>query len=240
MIKFLPSFVGSKAHWVPHIKKLISTKEDIIEPFCGSAVLSANLAKTTTLVDLDPYVCQILSKFDELIVPEIFTQENYFQCREKEDWWKYAFCLQKMSFSGVFRHSDNGYNVPVKKNIASVSLQEEYKTALRVWKKLNPTVINDSFLNLDLNLFVNKMIILDPPYEGSQASYNVGFNYHDYWKWVSEIIPLAKYVFLFDRSTNIERKLKISQIRYLNQKKLRVNGKYDGDVETLVLLKTYK
>lgn len=239
MIKFLPSFVGSKAHWIPILRYLFSKKEDIIEPFCGSAVISANFAKTSILVDVDPIVCQIFSCFDELIVPKVFNQEDYFYFRKKEDWWKYAFCLQKMAFSGIFRYSKNGFNVPIKRSVTSISLQEEYKLALRAWKKINPTVIHNSYQNIPIDWYNNKVVILDPPYEGTQAAHSeTAFDYNDYWNFVFSLIPRAKKILLFDRKKNVEKHIKINQILYLNQRRMCINGKYNSDIETFVILKT--
>ena len=147
MYQFLPSYVGSKKQWVDRLRKDFD-QSDVVEPFCGSAVLSANLAKTAILNDLDPFVYQILSQFDKLIVPDQFTKEDYFRVREQKDWWKYAYCLQKMSFSGVFRYSKNGYNVPIKP-IQFVELRPQYEQALNRWKELNPEVLNLSYLDID-------------------------------------------------------------------------------------------
>jgi hypothetical protein len=121
LIKFFPSFVGSKAQWIKHEKLREATglrENHIVELFCGSAVISASLAKSSLLVDIDPIICKVLTRFDEQIVPEVFTVEDYFEKREAENWWQYTYCLQKMSFSGVFRYNaaKNKYNVPIKKN----------------------------------------------------------------------------------------------------------------------------
>lgn len=116
MFKFLKSYVGSKSYWVNRLQQYKSRR--FVELFCGSAVLSANLScKNPILNDLDVYIYKILSNFDSLIVPDSFTKEDYYLVRKNDDWWKYIFCLQAMSFSGVFRYSKNGYNVPIKKNI---------------------------------------------------------------------------------------------------------------------------
>lgn len=112
LMYFLPSYVGSKKIWVK--KLLYYSGMDFVELFCGSAVLSANLAKSALLNDLDPYIHLVLSRFDELIVPEKFTLEDYYTYRKVENWWQFTYVLQKMSFSGVFRYSKNGYNVPPK------------------------------------------------------------------------------------------------------------------------------
>lgn len=65
MVKFLPSYVGSKRHWVSRLAQFKGM--DFVELFAGSAILSANLAKTALLNDRDPVVSTILSRFDELI-----------------------------------------------------------------------------------------------------------------------------------------------------------------------------
>ena len=230
MIKFLPSFVGSKQYWVSRLQPCLNNIP-MVELFCGSSVLSANLASTAVLNDLDPMVSKILSRFDEQIVPEIFTQEDYFRVRKQEDWWRYAFCLQKMSFSGVFRYSKNGYNVPVKKQIESVELQEDYEKALCRWRDLSPTVLNVSYTDVPMSLCSGRTVILDPPYSGSKASYNTGMNYEDYWSTVGFLKKCARSVLLFDRVHNFQSQ----DIPIVATRKMRVAGHYDGDVEAIAV-----
>jgi adenine-specific DNA methylase len=76
MVKFLPSYVGSKAYWISYLNSYHDM--DFVELFAGSSVLSANLAKTALLNDIDPYVYLMLSQFDKLVVPEVFTQKDVF------------------------------------------------------------------------------------------------------------------------------------------------------------------
>lgn len=136
-----------------------------------------------------------------------------------------------MSFSGVFRYSKNGYNVPVKKNIKSISVRGEFEEALARYKELKPVVTNKSYLDIPLELMVGKVVVIDPPYEGSQASYNGAFDYAEYWKRVSEITKVAKAVVLFDSVENIERR----GIPVLDTRKMRVNGARQGHGEGLAI-----
>ncbi len=227
-IRFLPSFVGSKKHWVSRLEHLIAG-QPVIEYFCGSAVLSANLASNAILNDADPMLALALRRFDEQIVPEVFTEDDYYRVREEPDWWRYMFCLQRMSFSGVFRYSKNGYNVPVKKGIGSVSIQEEYASALERWRKLNPVVFNTNYANVGHYAADGRVAILDPPYEGSQASYNAKFSYEAYWNFVDGLKHRAKAIVIFDRLVNLESR----GIVPLATRSMRVTGHYDGDVEAI-------
>lgn len=70
LIKFLPSYVGSKAYWVD--KLLAYQGEEFVEVFCGSAVLSANLASKAVLNDLDPVIYKVLSQYEQQKVPKNF------------------------------------------------------------------------------------------------------------------------------------------------------------------------
>ena len=231
MIKFLPSYVGSKAYWVDYLEPYKGS--DIIELFAGSAVLSANLAETAVLNDLDPYVYKILSRFEELIVPETFTQKDYFNFRGRDDWWKFAYCLQKMSFSGVYRYSKNGFNVPVKKDIQEIHVREDFDQALHRYKELSPIIMNRGYTNVPLKLMAGKVVISDPPYESSKASYNKEFDYDKYWEFIHEISKIAKTVIIFDTKDNLERRLGQP---ILETRKMRVNGKHKGDVEAISIL----
>lgn len=245
IIKFFTSYVGSKARWVKDerlIEKIGFRENHIVELFCGSAVISANLAKTCLLVDTDPIVCKILSEFNRQIVPEVFTAEDYYEKRELPTWWQHIYCLQKMSFSGVFRYNEkkNKYNVPIKKNNdgtyakKEIRVQDKYRIALKRWVELNPTVVNASYTYITMSDLKDSVVILDPPYEGSQASYNKYFYYDFYWRHVYYIRQSAKLVVLFDRVKNIQNRLG-SDIE-IYTKKLRVNGKYSGDEEGMVFL----
>jgi len=244
LIKFFPSFVGSKAQWIKNdvLREVVGDKENhIVELFCGSAVISANLAKSSLLVDIDPIICKILSRFDEQIVPEIFTAEDYFEKREADNWWQYAYCLQKMSFSGVFRYnaSKNKYNVPIKKNrdgtyyLMEINVRDEYLIALNRWKELHPGIINLSYLDIPIQNFKNSVVIFDPPYEGSKAAYNKEFNYKLYWQIVERVREISNRVIVFDRVKNIQKNL--GDIECYTRK-MRVNGKYAGDEEGMCIL----
>lgn len=230
VFEFFPSFVGSKKQWIHTLNEFRG--KPFVEPFCGSAILSANLAGTARLSDSDPYVAQILSRFDEQIVPELFTEEDYLRVRKNPDWWKYAFCLQAMSFSGVFRYSKNGYNVPIKKGLKAVKMRERYLRSLQKWKHLAPTIVNDSYLHTSFRSLRDAVVVLDPPYQGSKASYNhFEFDYEQYWDWVTAIRKLPKAIIIFDR----ERNLKLREIPSISSRKMRVNGKHKGDVEKMAI-----
>ena len=120
---------------------------------------------------------------------------------------------------------------PSKKNILSVSLQKEYLEALIRWKELNPTVLNVSYEKVSLDLLKGKVVIFDPPYEGSQASYNSKFDYHQYWNYLNEAKKVAKIVIVFDRSSNLEKQ----NIPVIDKRKMRVNGLHAGDSEGLAI-----
>lgn len=200
LIKLLPSYVGSKAFWVDKLKSLEGL--DFVELFAGSSVLSINLAGKAILNDKDPYIYKILSCFDELIVPDVFTLEDYYRLRNEKDWWKNAFCFQKMSFSGVFRYSKNGYNVPSKK-IQEIKIRKDYIEALERWEQLKPTVTNVDYKDVPMSCAKNSVVIFDPPYENCQASYNSKFDYHSYWELVRLYEGIAKCVVVFDDFKNI-------------------------------------
>lgn len=232
LIKFLPSYVGSKAYWVEMLSQY--KNEDFVEVFSGSAVLSANLAKTAILNDADSMVYKIFSNYSQLIVPEKFSTEDYFKHRSQPDWWKYIYCLQKMSFSGVFRYSKNGFNVPIKKDlkVKEISVGEEFSIAKKRFKDLNPVVLNLNYLDIPLEYFKNKIVIFDPPYEGAQAAYNNAFNYKDYWNFVKKISKIAKSTIIFDTEANIKK----AGYNVIATRKMRVNGARPGSLEAVAIV----
>lgn len=232
LIKFLPSYVGSKAYWVDYL--LPYKGKDFVELFSGSAVLSANLAKSAILNDLDPIIFKIFSNYSSLINKSNFTDKDYYKYRSQNDWWKYIYCLQKMSFSGVFRYSKNGFNVPMKSNFlnSSIDISEEFKIAQKRFKDLNPTVLNISYKDIDLKDLKGKVVVLDPPYEGSKAAYNTTFDYKEYWDFVKKVSKIADTVILFDSKKNIEK----AGYEVLATRKMRVNGSRAGDVEAIAII----
>jgi len=229
MIKFLPSYVGSKAYWLNTLFPYLSEAK-IAEPFCGSCVISANLASEARLNDLDPMVYKIMSEFESLAEFPVFTKDDFSKFRKESDWWKYAYYFQKMSFSGVFRYSKNGYNVPIKPNLEKVEILSELLLAKQRMKELNPTVTNTSYINIPPSSFSGWSVVLDPPYEGSQASYNTSFNYTEYWDYVEQTLKSADTTVIFDRESNLS-KFGSS----LLTRKMRVNGKRVGDKEAVYI-----
>lgn len=232
LIRFLPSYVGSKAHWVDKLQYLQG--ENFVELFAGSGVLSANLAKTAILNDKDPYIFNIYNNYNDLIVPEEFTQDDYFKYRKDPEWWKYIYPLLGMSFSGVYRYSKNGFNVPVKKVVRSVKLKNAYDEAKKRFNELKPVITNYDYLDFPRDLLKDKIVILDPPYAGAQAFYNTKHdseNKQKYWNFVNEVETLAKRLIIFDAIENMP--FKNYQVR-----KMRVNGKYGGGKECMYDNKT--
>jgi len=232
------SFVGSKKYWIKELQKY--KDESFVEPFCGSAVLSFNLAKDCVLNDIDSKLITIIKYFDKQIVEEPFTPEKYFKARKEEEWWKYAYCLQHMSFSGVFRYGKNGYNVPIKKGIKEIkeiNVYSKYIINLERWKKIKKKIFNKQYHELKKELFIDKVVILDPPYQNSQASYNSTlFNYQEYWKWVEEIKKISKVVIFFDTDENLIKQ----NIPIYKTRKMRINGKYKGAVEAMSIYENKK
>lgn len=226
MIKFLPSYVGSKSFWVKHLQFLSGKK--IAEPFAGSAVISANLASSCVLNDLDKYVYKILSEFDKQIVFEPFSKEDYFFCRKLKDWYNYAYMLCKLSFSGVFRYSKNGFNVPIKHE-KDIFVREDYLTALDRWKKLSPSVSNKNYWEINELIVDCDVLILDPPYEKAQASYNKdSFDFEFYWNYVYYNENICKTVILFDFLDNM-------MTEKCDVRKTKVNGARAGNLEAIFI-----
>ena len=176
----------------------------------------------------------ILSRFEEQIVPDVFDSEDYYRVRGLPHWWKYAFCLQKMSFSGVFRYSRNGYNVPIKKSkgkpMGPIEVRGDYLASLKRWKSLNPIVLNLKYSMLPVGASRDRVVVSDPPYEGSKASYNErGFDYDEYWEYLKKIKDVSRALIVFDRKANLESR----GIFPLDSRLMRVAGNHPGDTESV-------
>lgn len=249
VITFLPSFVGSKSYWIDDVRHITKGQTDFVELFAGSAVLSANCASTTFLCDIDPMICRILQDFNFQIVPEVFTREMYYKVRKQDDWWRYAFCLSRMAFSGVFRHTKNGFNVKAKdgKNYDEIRVRPQYEKALAKWRLLKPQVTCQSYEGINPESLEGKTVILDPPYEGSHAWGNwkqnlrtsQSFDYDAYWRYLSEVRKYASCVIVFDKRENlVYNKFSTREILFYKQRKMRVNGKYPAGVDAMIALTT--
>jgi site-specific DNA-adenine methylase len=134
----------------------------------------------------------------------------------------------------LFTNSKNGFNVPMKSNFkdSSIDVTEEFNQAQKRFKDLNPTVLNISYKDISLEDCKNKVVVLDPPYEGSQAAYNTTFNYKEYWDFVKKVSKVAETVILFDTKSNIEK----AGYKVLATRKMRVNGSKAGDVEAIAII----
>lgn len=218
-LRLLPSYAGSKSHWIHRLEHLRG--RNIVELFAGTGSIALNYASNALLVELDPQLARILKHYDELIVPEVFTRQDYYDVRGREDWWRYAYGLSAMAFSGLFRYSDRGFNAthkgggPGKPGTSprheAMQLRPEYERALARWTELRPAVINTSYAQIGFPTIASvgedPIVILDPPYEGTKTPYNDkhgGFDYDAYW---ARARKLAEHfdVIIFDTAGNLER-----------------------------------
>lgn len=182
----------------------------MVELFAGSAVISANLASTALLVDLDKHLTTVLRNYDHLFVPETFTAEQYDRARAGTgDWWRSAYYLSAMARGGIWRHSArSGFNVQAR-NDSTRSMRDTYERNLARWQELKPVVRHGSYLDLsidDIGCFHdNPLIVLDPPYEGTTAAYNRDtFDYSAYWQHVATLGEHFD-LLIFDLTENLAR-----------------------------------
>jgi|GEM_PF-3517039 len=218
-LRFLPSYNGSKARWIRRLGHLEG--RNIVELFAGTAAISANFANRAILVEADPIVARILARFDELDVPEVFTRDDYYAVRGLEDWWRHAYYLSAMAFSGLFRYTDAGFNATHKgggpgkpsrdPRYDVMHLRPRYEAMLNRWCELAPHIIHDSYLNVTDETIravgESPLVILDPPYEGAQTPYNKRFgefDYEAYWARAEELADRFD-VIIFDTAGNLER-----------------------------------
>ena len=182
LTKFLPSYVGSKAYWVKSLERYRG--RNFVEFFAGSAVISANLANQAALNDLDPFLHRYFRQYENQPVMDAFTSRNYFAKRKQKSWYRWLYYLQKMSFSGVYRWSSNGYNVPIKQDYKpegkakkgkAVHLKDEIERSIKRFKELAPTLHNLDYTDVPMPESPD-IAVLDPPYESKQAAYNVPGN----------------------------------------------------------------
>lgn len=207
-IRFLPAWTGHKTRWLPALEQFRGRA--MVELFAGSAVISANLASSALLVDLDEPLTRVLANYDRLFVPETFTTQQYDLARSGTgDWWRSAFYLSAMARGGIWRHSArSGFNVQARSQ-DSRSMRPQYLDALKRWQELKPVVLHGSYDDLtvdDIAAFhENPLVVLDPPYEDTSAAYNSDtFDYGAYWRHVA-LLTQHFDVLLFDLTENLIR-----------------------------------
>jgi site-specific DNA-adenine methylase len=218
-VRLLPSYAGSKSHWIHRLEHLRG--RTIVELFAGTGSIAMNYADTALLVELDPMLARIIGRYDELVVPDVFTRDDYYAVRVRHDWWRHAYGLSAMAFSGLFRYSDRGFNAthkgggPGKRGTSprheAMALRPEYERALTRWQELAPTVVNASYADITDEQIAaageNPLVILDPPYEGTKTPYNDkngGFDYDAYWVRARELARTFD-VIVFDTAGNLAR-----------------------------------
>lgn len=230
-IRLLPSYVGSKLYWLDYLKNRPLDYTKVVELFSGSAVLSFNLSNDIVLNDVDKYLISFINNFNEARIKEPFTVDDYYKYRAAPDWHMWLFCLQKMSFSGVYRWSKNGYNVPPKKSLKSVSVIAEYLDAREAYNKKKIKTYCSSYLEVPATEYQNAGLILDPPYENSKAAYNRQFDYHQYWEFVRLTEGWASYIILFDANCNMP--FPSNGVRTMT-----VNGKHSSSKEGVFIFES--
>jgi len=233
-VRFLPAYVGSKAHWVRKLERYRG--RDFVEFFAGSGVISANLASRAVLNDADPFLHRYFREYESQPVVQMFTDEDYFTRRFQDDWYRWLYYLQKMSFSGLYRHNTKGlYNAPIRENYKSsaVYLKDALEQSIERFKALSPSLHNLDYSDVPIPERPD-VAVFDPPYESKQAPYNARpFDYGRYWKFVRTCIDTFRVVIVFDWDKNMDEHLPGHSYK---TRKMRVNGKHDGALEAMCVI----
>ena len=231
--KFLPSYVGSKACWTGKLERYRG--RDFVEFFAGSAAISATLAGRAWLNDSDPFLHRYFRQYRDQPVLETFTDSDYFAKRSRPDWYKFTYYLQKMSFSGTYRHNRNGlYNASIKESYKSkaVHLKDDVERSIERFEALNPSLYNLDYSDVPIPENPD-VAVLDPPYASKQAAYNSpGFDYERYWDFVHKCIAVFRVVIMFDWDVNMRGR----GFSNYDTRKMRVNGKHKGALEAMCII----
>lgn len=233
LVKFLPSYVGSKACWIGKLEQYRG--RDFVEFFAGSGVISANLASQATLNDSDPFLHAYFRQYESQPIVKAFTGRGYFAKRSRSDWWKWLYYLQKMSFSGVYRWGRNGYNVPIKPEYKSkpVRLADEIERSIGRFKSLSPSLHNLDYLDVPMPENPD-VAVLDPPYQFKQKTWSApSIDYEQYWGFVRRCMDSFRVVIVFDWEENMRERL---PDRAYDTRKMRVNGARKGALEAMCVV----
>jgi len=231
--KFLPAYVGSKACWVEKLEQYRG--RDFVEFFAGSAAISASLANHAVLNDSDPFLHRYFQEYEHQPIVETFTDRDFFAKRFQDDWYRYLYYLQKMSFSGIYRCNKKGlYNAPIRSTCKSnaVHLKDDIEQSIERFKALNPSLHNLDYSDVPIPENPD-VAVLDPPYESKQAAYNsASFDYERYWDFVHKCIDVFRVVIIFDCDVN----MRAHGFRNYDTRKMRVNGKHKGALEAMCII----
>jgi len=233
LTKFLPAYVGSKACWVEKLEQYRG--RDFVEFFAGSAAISATLARQAVLNDLDPFLHRYFQEYEHQPIVETFTDRDFFAKRFQDDWYRYLYYLQKMSFSGIYRCNKKGlYNAPIRGTYKSeaVHLKDDVERSIERFKTLNPSLHNLDYSDVPIPKKPD-VAILDPPYESKQAAYNsASFDYERYWDFVHDCLDVFRVVIIFDWDMN----MRTHGFHDYVTRKMRVNGKHKGSLEAMCII----
>ncbi len=207
-----------------------------MEFFAGSAAISANLANRAVLNDNDPFLHRYFRKYESQPVVETFTDEDYFARRSRDDWYRWLYYLQKMSFSGMYRWGKmrKTYNAPIRGTYKSnaVHLKDELEQSIERFKALNPSLHNLDYSEVPIPGNPD-IAVLDPPYESKQAAYNTrDFDYELYWDFVHKCIDVFRVVIIFDCDVS----MRAHGFHNYATRKMVVNGKHKGAWEAMCII----
>lgn len=190
-VPFLHSYVGSKRKFLGFLKDICEDRP-IVELFAGSGIITGTYgAPGSMLVDYNPDVARALSRFDQLIVPEVFTRDEFMEFRWSSDWWRYAYCIGHAALNGFWRSSKNGFNIVGRYKRAEYRVRPQYEAALERWRELKLDVRNCSYADITDDdiaaLGPNVLVVLDPPYENTVDTYSKDFDFEAYWERVASL-----------------------------------------------------
>jgi hypothetical protein len=232
MPKVFPCYTGGKARWVSRLAERFAGRR-FVEPFAGSAAISFALGESAWWNDLDPALTTVLARFPEQEVPDVFTLADYAEAARRPDWWRFAFCLSRMAFAGLFRYSRNGFNVSPDRRIPELRLRPEYEAALSRWNALDPVVTCGEWTRVPDEVYRDAVVVLDPPFQGSHTPYNRVADYAAFWRRAEELPAVAEAVIVFGYAEDLAGRFPGREIA---TRKMRPNGKRAGQVEGMVVL----
>ena len=164
-----------------------------VEPFVGGANMIGKVDGLRIGADFNKYVVQALisikDNLEELPKNNLeFTEEQYKQLRENDNYKHKGYCSFAFSFGGKFM---GGYGKN-KKNDDYVA--RAYRMAVKQSINIQDVLFVHSSYD-DLEIPNNSIIYCDPPYENT-TSYKDKFEHSKFWQWCREMSKKGHKVFI--------------------------------------------
>jgi len=185
-------WIGSKTHSLEVLERIIKqiSERNLIELYCGSSVISINLAKKfdiVTAVDIDENIINFFNylKENSQNILEFYKEyhdklkndtKHYYEVRTEFNKTKdprFWFALNRTSIGGLMRYNNGNLNMSIhlgRFGTKPKTISKIFDNNIESIRKIN-FIHRDALEYVDNNFIQNSLIVLDPPYYNTNGMY---------------------------------------------------------------------